>query len=109
MLFGFGYLYKFATFCFFFFLFFQKAENNRLKKASCSKFCNIIFLFLLKIGLVGSDKLTCSRLSSIYLEMINLNSPHCHHSEKLSTPTRLKEGVTHHKRWSTRASTTPVY
>ena len=42
---GFGYLYKFVMFYFFFF---QKAENNRLKKASWSKFCNIIFIFLLK-------------------------------------------------------------
>ena len=46
MLLGFGYLYKFVMFYFFFF--FQKAENNRLEK-----FCNIIFLFLLKIGLGG--------------------------------------------------------
>ena len=46
-----GYLYKFVMFYFFFF--FQKAENNRLKKASWPKFCNIISLFLLKIGLVG--------------------------------------------------------
>ena len=48
MLLGFGYLYKFM-----FLFFFQKAENNRLKKASWSKFCNIIFLFLLKVGSVG--------------------------------------------------------
>ena len=34
MLLGFGYLYKFAMFYYFFF---QKAENNRLKKASWSK------------------------------------------------------------------------
>ena len=32
---------------------FQKGENSRLKKASWPKFCNIIFLFLLKIGSVG--------------------------------------------------------
>ena len=38
---------------FYFVFFFQKAENNRLKKASWSKFCNIIFLFLLKIRLAG--------------------------------------------------------
>ena len=44
MLLGFGYLYKFVIF------FFQKAENNSLKKARLPKFCNIIFLFLLKIG-----------------------------------------------------------
>ena len=103
MILSFGYLKKFVMFYFFFF---QKAE---IKKKPIGKFCNIIFLFLLKIGSVGPDKLTCSRLSSIYLEMINLNSPHCHHSEKLSTLTHLKEEVTHHKPWSTRASTTPVY
>ena len=45
MLLGFGYLYKFAML-----FFFQKAENNRLKKSHLAKFCNIIFLFLLKIG-----------------------------------------------------------
>ena len=39
--------------CFILFFFFQKAENNRLKKASWSKFCNIIFLFLLKIRSAG--------------------------------------------------------
>ena len=44
MLFGFGYLYKFVMFYFFFF-FTKKAENNRFKKASWPKFCNIIFLF----------------------------------------------------------------
>ena len=33
--------------------FLQKAENNRLKKASWPKLCNIIFLFLLKIVSVG--------------------------------------------------------
>ena len=33
-------------------MFFQKPENNRLKKASWTKLCNIIFLFMLKIGLV---------------------------------------------------------
>ena len=52
MLPGFAYLYKFAMFYFFSF-FFQKAENNRfVKKTSWPKLCNIIFLFLLKIGLV---------------------------------------------------------
>ena len=34
-------------------IFFQKAENSRLKKASWPKFCNAIFLFLLKIGSGG--------------------------------------------------------
>ena len=38
---------------FFSYYFFQKAENNRLKKISWPKFCNIVFLFLLKIGSVG--------------------------------------------------------
>ena len=28
--------------------------NDKFKKASWPKFCNIIFLFMLKIGLVGS-------------------------------------------------------
>ena len=37
----------FVIFCFFFL---QKAENNRLKKASRPLFCDIIFLFLLKVG-----------------------------------------------------------
>ena len=46
MLLGSGYWYKFM-FCFF--LSFQKAENNRFKKkTSRPKFCNIIFLLLLK-------------------------------------------------------------
>ena len=31
----------------------KKTENNRLKKSSWPKFCNIIFLFLLKIRSVG--------------------------------------------------------
>ena len=53
MLLGFGYLYKFVKFYFFFFFFFQKAGNNRLKNASWLKFCNNIFLFMLKIGSVG--------------------------------------------------------
>ena len=51
MLLGFGYLYKFVILHFLYF--FQKAENNRLKKASWPKLCNIIFLFLLKIVSVG--------------------------------------------------------
>ena len=41
-----------SLFCIFSF-FFQKEESNRLKKASCPKFGNIIFLFLVKIGSVG--------------------------------------------------------
>ena len=41
MLPGFGYL----CVCYVLFLFIQKAENNRLKKGSWSKFCNIIFFF----------------------------------------------------------------
>ena len=51
MLLGFGYLYKFAMFYFFFF--FKKQKIIDLKKASWPKFCNINFLFLLKIGSVG--------------------------------------------------------
>ena len=48
MLLGFGYLYKFVVFCFFFF---KKQKIIDLKKSSWQKFCNIVFLFLLKIGL----------------------------------------------------------
>ena len=48
---GFGYLYKFMLY---FFLFLKKKAENRFKKsqfkASWPKFCNIIFLFFLKIG-----------------------------------------------------------
>ena len=50
MLLGFGYLNKCHVF--FLFCFFQKAKNNKLKKASWPKFCNIV-LFLLKIRSVG--------------------------------------------------------
>ena len=50
MLLSFGYLYKFVMFYFFFL---QKAENNSFKKASWPKFCNIIFMFLLKVGSLG--------------------------------------------------------
>ena len=54
MLLGFSYLYKFVMF---YFLFLQKAEDNKLKKSSWPKFCNIILLFLLKLGLFEpSDK-----------------------------------------------------
>ena len=62
---GFGYFYKFVIF---YFLFLKKAENNRLKKASLLKFCNIAFLFLLKQGRSGrtTNKLTWSRLIVIY-------------------------------------------
>ena len=42
MLLSFVYLYKFIMF--YFLVFFQKAENNRLKKASLQKFCKTIFL-----------------------------------------------------------------
>ena len=52
MLLGFGYLYKFVMFYFFFF-FFKKQKIIDFKKASWPKFCNITFLFLLKIGSVG--------------------------------------------------------
>ena len=41
-------------FVMFYFFLIQKAENNRLKKASWPKlFCNIIFCFLPKVGSVG--------------------------------------------------------
>ena len=53
MLVGFGYLYKIVKFCFFFF--FKKHKIIDLKEnANWLKFCNIIFLFLLKIELAGS-------------------------------------------------------
>ena len=48
---GFGCFYKFVMFYFLLF-FFQKAENNRLKKASWPKFCDV-FLFFLKVESVG--------------------------------------------------------
>ena len=55
-----------------YFFFFQKAENNRLKKkASWPKFCNTIFLFLLKIGSVG-------RSVGHVDQQINLVSPNIH-------------------------------
>ena len=49
--------------CFISFFFFQKAENNRSKKANRPEFCNISFLLLLKVRLVRPvDKLTWSCL-----------------------------------------------
>ena len=51
MLLGFGYLYKFNMFYFFFLKKNQKIIDY--KKASRPKFCNIIFLFWLKIESVG--------------------------------------------------------
>ena len=46
MLLGFGYVHKFAMI---FSYSFQKAENNRLKKANCPKFCDLLFFcFCLK-------------------------------------------------------------
>ena len=39
MLLGFGYLYKFVVFCFFF----QKAENNRFKKIQLAKILQYYF------------------------------------------------------------------
>ena len=50
MLLGFGYLYKIVMF--YFFLFFSKSIKQWIKKKKWPKFCTI-FLFLLKIGLVG--------------------------------------------------------
>ena len=46
MLLDFGYLYKFVVL----FLLLKKTENNNFKKVNLPKFCNIIFLLLLKIG-----------------------------------------------------------
>ena len=60
MFLGFDYLYKFVVLCLFFF--FQKAENNRLKKPFSQNF--ILFLFLRKIESVGpvDNRLTWSCL-----------------------------------------------
>ena len=41
MLLGFGYLYKFVTF--YFLSFFQKTENNRLKKTLGQNFVTLFF------------------------------------------------------------------
>ena len=62
----------------FYFLFlFQKAKNNRLKKASWSKFCNISFLFLLKMGLVGhvdqQINLTSPYMRSTYSKFVEIS------------------------------------
>ena len=46
MLLGFGYLYKFAMF----YYFFQKAENNIFKKTSWPKFCNLLLLYFVFIA-----------------------------------------------------------
>ena len=54
MVLGFGYLYEFAMFYFFLFFFFKKQEIIDFKKVSWPKFCNIILLLCLKIGLTGS-------------------------------------------------------
>ena len=51
MLLGFDYLHKSVVFYLLIFLKNQKIID--LKKASWPKFCNIIFLFLLKIGSAG--------------------------------------------------------
>ena len=48
---GFGYLYKSVMFHFLFL--FKKQKIIDSKKTSWPKFCNTIFLFLLKIGSVG--------------------------------------------------------
>ena len=40
-------------FVMFYFFLRQKVENDRLEKASSPKFCDIIILFLLKVGSVG--------------------------------------------------------
>ena len=66
MLLSFGYSYNSYKFVMFYFFFFVKKQKIIGKnKASWPKFCNIIFLFLLKIGLVGPVD-----------QQINLVSPH---------------------------------
>ena len=52
MLLGVAYLYLPIT-MFYFLFFFKKQIKIHLKKRSWPKCCNIIFLFLLKIGSVG--------------------------------------------------------
>ena len=49
MFLGLGYLYVFM-----FYFFFKKQKIIDLKKVRWPKFCNIIFLFLIKVGSVGS-------------------------------------------------------
>ena len=49
MLIGFSYLCVSYVLC----LFFQIAENDRLKKANWPNFFNIIFWFLLNVGSIG--------------------------------------------------------
>ena len=48
---GFGSLYQIVMFCFF--LFFQKAENNRFKKMLAGQNFVIIYIFLLKYDRSG--------------------------------------------------------
>ena len=50
MLLGFGYLNNIVMF---YFIFLQKADNNRLKKSQLAKICDIIFSFLLKVASAG--------------------------------------------------------
>ena len=58
--------------------FFKKTpENNRLKKSSWPKFCNIIFLFLLKIRSVGSAD---SRTYLSHLNNLEVCNPFCGNS-----------------------------
>ena len=70
MLLGFGYLYKFVMY-YFFLLFFEKAEHNRLKKARLPKLCNIIFWFLLKIGSFRSIDQQINLVSSYKLRLLH--------------------------------------
>ena len=72
MLLDFGYWDKFVMLYFFFF--FLKAENNWLKKASWPKFCNIIFLFLLKIELVRPLDQQVNLVSSFKRIFLSKNS-----------------------------------
>ena len=55
---GLSYLYNFVMFCVLLLIFFlKKGENNRFKKSQFAKFCNTIFLFLLKTESVGRLKI----------------------------------------------------
>ena len=53
MLLGFSHFWKLVLFIISFCFSFFKKQNIDFKKASWPEFCNIIFLFLLKIGSVG--------------------------------------------------------
>ena len=73
MLYGFGYLRKLVMFHFFFFN--RKQKIIALKKASWPKFSNIIFLFLLKIGSVGSIDQPINLVSPYQLNFLYVKLP----------------------------------